>query len=99
MKDDFLGSDIATIISDWERRAGGGEGMGSLTVTVERSRERRRVSQEFSGVLQKFVDLEREGGEAKKSAKTRPSFATICNVKKRRERVFILHHLCLAAWL
>ena len=77
MKDDFHGSDIATIISDWERRARGGEEMDSLKVNMERDRDRRRVSQEFSGVLQKFVDMEREVGEERRTAKTRPSFATI----------------------
>ena len=54
---------IATIISDWERRARGGEDMDSLKVNVERDRGKRRVSQEFSGVLQKFVDMERGVGD------------------------------------
>ena len=55
--------------------------MDSLKVNVERDRGKRRVSQEFSGVLQKFVDMERGVGDDIVTAKTRPSFATISNFK------------------
>ena len=43
-KADFQKSDIATIISDWERRAGGGEEMDSLALPVEREKRINRLS-------------------------------------------------------
>ena len=55
--------------------------MDSLKVNVEKDKDKRRVSQEFSGVLQNFVDMERGVGEETTTAKTRPSFATISSNK------------------
>ena len=60
-KESFGWGDVSILITDWEKRAGGGEGKESNGTQVEERKER-RVSQEFQELRQKFVDHE-EGGK------------------------------------
>ena len=61
-KESFGWGDVSILITDWEKRAGGGEGEENNGTQVEERKER-RVSQEFQELRQKFVDNE-EGGKS-----------------------------------
>ena len=56
-------NEVSILISDWEMRAGGGE-VGDSWNLPDTMRSKRRVSQEFIELRQKFVDHS-EGGGAK----------------------------------
>ena len=47
---------MTSLISDWEKRAGGGEGREELALPAVEERGRRR-SQEFTKLRQKFTEL------------------------------------------
>ena len=67
-------SDVSILISDWEKRAGGGEGEEDNGLQ-DRERMGRRVSQEFQELRQKFVDHE-EGGEEELAGGTKSGLST-----------------------
>ena len=56
----FQQTEVNILISEWEKRAGGGE-VDSLALPDNGGRERRR-SQDFQELRQKFVDIEEGGG-------------------------------------
>ena len=56
----FQQTEVNILISEWEKRAGGGE-VDSLALPDSGGRER-RMSQEFQELRQKFVDHEEGGG-------------------------------------
>ena len=55
-EDIFQKVEISNLISDWERRAGGGEGKEELALPAVEERGRRR-SQEFTNLRLKFIEL------------------------------------------
>ena len=67
-------SDVSILITDWEKRAGGGEGEEDNGIQ-DRERKGRRVSQEFHELRQKFVDHE-EGGEKELTGGTKSVLST-----------------------
>ena len=73
----FQKTEVAILISDWERRAGGGEERDCLQLPDMDGRGRvRRVSQEFTDLRQKFVGQSKEGGGSKMTARPKSTFAT-----------------------
>jgi hypothetical protein len=83
--DSFQRREVSNLISEWESRAGGGDGMEKLELPEESIHGRgRRMSQEFKQIRQKFV----EGGESTRmknvtAVKPIPSFATGCNNERK----------------
>ena len=59
--DDFQKTEIPILISDWERRAGGGEEREGLKLPDLEERGRRR-SQDFTNLRLKFIEHTGERG-------------------------------------
>ena len=56
--DSFQRTEVSSLISEWESRARGGEGMQKLELPEESDHGRgRRMSQEFKQIRQKFVEV------------------------------------------
>ena len=70
-------TEVAKLISKWEKRAGGGDCGDSLKLPDMVGGDRgRRVSQEFTELRQRYVDSAEEGGGGRMSDGPRVTFAT-----------------------